>query len=73
METNIAYLLMLATLGFFGYVGFQATNVKELDSDEFLSARGSQDRLRIGLSLFASGMGIWVLFGPSEVGYYGGF
>ena len=73
METNIAYFLMLATLGFFGYVGFQATNVKELDSDEFLSARGSQDRLRIGLSLFASGMGIWVLFGPSEVGYYGGF
>jgi Na+/proline symporter len=73
METNIAYLLMLSTLGFFGYVGFQATKVKELDSDEFLSARGSQDRLRIGLSLFASGMGIWVLFGPSEVGYYGGF
>ena len=27
----------------------------------------------IGLSLFASGMGIWILFGPSEVGYYGGF
>ena len=27
----------------------------------------------IGLSLFASGMGIWLLFGPSEVGYYGGF
>ncbi len=73
METNIAYLLILATLGFFGYVGFQAASVKELDSDEFLSARGSQDRLRIGLSLFASGMGIWVLFGPSEVGYYGGF
>jgi len=73
METNIAYLLMLSTLGFFGYVGFQATSVKELDSDEFLSARGSQDRLRIGLSLFASGMGIWVLFGHSEVGYYGGF
>ena len=27
----------------------------------------------IGLSLFASGMGVWILFGPSEVGYYGGF
>jgi len=27
----------------------------------------------IGLSLFASGMGIWILFSPSEVGYYGGF
>lgn len=73
MDTNIAYGLMLATLGFFGYVGFQAATEKELDNDEFLSARGSQDWLRIGLSLFASGMGIWILFGPSEVGYYGGF
>jgi len=69
----IAYGLMLATLGFFGYIGYQATNEKEVNVDEYLSARGSQDWLRIGLSLFASGMGIWILFGPSEVGYYGGF
>ena len=39
----------------------------------FLSARNSQNWVMIGLSLFASGMGIWLLFGPSEVGYYGGF
>lgn len=73
MDTNIAYGLMLATLGFFGYIGYQAATEKELDADEYLSARGSQDWLRIGLSLFASGMGIWILFGPSEVGYWGGF
>jgi len=73
METNIAYGLMLATLGFFGYVGDQAATEKELETDEYLSARGSQNWLRIGLSLFASGMGLWLLFGPSEVGYYGGF
>ena len=73
MDTNIAYGLMIATLGVFGYIGYQASNAKELEADEYLSARGSQDWLRIGLSLFASGMGIWILFGPSEVGYYGGF
>ena len=73
MDTNIAYGLMLATLGFFGYVGYQAATEKELDSDAYLSARGTQGWLRIGLSLFASGMGIWILFGPSEVGYWGGF
>ena len=73
MDTNIAYGLMIATLGFFGYVGYQAATEKELDTDEYLSARGSQSWLRIGLSLFASGMGLWLLFGPSEVGYYGGF
>ena len=73
MDTNIAYGLMIATLGVFGYIGYQASNAKELEADEYLSARGSQNWLRIGLSLFASGMGIWILFGPSEVGYYGGF
>ncbi len=73
MDTNIAYVLMLATLGFFGYIGYQAATEKELEADEYLSARGTQNWLRIGLSLFASGMGIWILFGPSENGYYGGF
>ena len=73
MDTNIAYGLMIATLGIFGYIGYQASNDKEIGADEYLSARGSQDWLRIGLSLFASGMGIWILFGPSEVGYWGGF
>tara|TARA_Y100000766_G_scaffold127533_1_gene109595 strand:- start:43 stop:1473 length:1431 start_codon:yes stop_codon:yes gene_type:complete len=64
---------MIATLGFFGYIGFQAVRDREIEQDEYLSARGSQNWFRIGLSLFASGMGIWILFGPSEVGYYGGF
>ena len=73
MDTNIAYILMLATLGIFGYIGYQASISREVGADEYLSARGSQDWLRIGLSLFASGMGIWILFAPSEVGYYGGF
>ena len=65
----LAYGLMIGTLGFFGYVGYQAATKNELDQDTYLSARGTQNWLRIGLSLFASGMGIWILFGPSEVGY----
>jgi Na+/proline symporter len=73
MDTNIAYGLMIATLGIFGYIGYQASTAREIDADEYLSARGSQDWRRIGLSLFASGMGVWVLLTPSEVAYYGGF
>ncbi len=73
METAISYILMLGTLAFFGYVGYQAAKDKDLDNDTYLSARGTQGWLKIGLSLFASGMGIWILFSPSEVGYYGGF
>ena len=73
MDEAASYVLLLGTLAFFGYVGYTAAAEREMDSDTYLSARGSQSRVRIGLSLFASGMGVWILFGPSEVGYYGGF
>jgi len=71
--SSIAYVLLFTTLVFFAWLGYRESVGKELDNDEFLSARGSQNWIMIGLSLFASGMGVWILFGPSEVGYYGGF
>jgi len=73
MDTTISYTLLLGTLAFFGYVGYNATVGRDVDEDMFLSARGTQNWQRIGLSLFASGMGAWVLLTPSEVAYYGGF
>jgi len=72
METNIAYVLTACILAAFGYIGLQASN-RETDDDSYLSSRGTQDWRGIGLSLFASGMGVWILLGPSEVAYYGGF
>ena len=73
ISSGIAYLLLFLTLLFFGWLGLKSSGGKHLDNDDFLSARGSQNWIMIGLSLFASGMGIWILFTPSEVGYYGGF
>jgi Na+/proline symporter len=73
MDTTVAYLLLIVTLGAFGYVGFSSSGRADLDPDAYLSARGTQSWNRIGLSLFASGMGAWVLLTPSEVAYYGGF
>ncbi len=73
ISSGIAYLLLFLTLLFFGWLGLKSSGGKCLDNDDFLSARGSQNWIMIGLSLFASGMGIWILFTPSEVGYYGGF
>ena len=72
METNIAYVLTACILAAFGYIGLQASN-RETDDDSYLSSRGTQDWRGIGLSLFASGMGVWILLLPSEVAYYGGF
>ena len=73
MNIEIAYILMIITLGLFGYIGYKAASKREINNDEYLSARGTQNSMSITLSLFASGMGIWILLGPSEVGYYGGF
>ncbi len=73
ISTFLGYFLIFGSLAFFAWLGSRESGNKLLDADEYLSARGSQNWLMIGLSLFASGMGIWLLFGPSEVGYYGGF
>ena len=73
ISSTLGYILILASLAFFAWLGYQESQKIKLDNDSFLSARNSQNWIMIGLSLFASGMGIWILFGPSEVGYYGGF
>ena len=69
ISLGLGYALLVFSLLFFAWLGSRETGNKVLDADEYLSARGSQNWLMIGLSLFASGMGIWILFGPSEVGY----
>ena len=71
MNSILAYGLLCFTLGIFAYIGFQKESGD--GEEQYLSARNSKNSLQIGLSLFASGVGIWVLFGPSEVGYWGGF
>ena len=73
MDLEAAYFLIVCTLAFFGYVGFKSSSNEEVGEDAYLSARGTQSWTQIGLSLFASGMGVWVLLGPSEVAYFGGF
>ena len=73
ISTTIGFYLLFFTLSFFLWLAVKESSGEKVDNDNFLSARSSQNWILIGLSLFASGMGIWVLFGPSEVGYYGGF
>lgn len=40
--------------------------------DEYLTARGSQSSLTLGLSFLASGLGGWILFVPPEIGAFVG-
>ena len=48
MDTLLSYVLLLGTLAFFGYVGYTAAADRKMDSDAYLSARGSQSWQRIG-------------------------
>ena len=73
ISLSFAFFLLVISLAFFAWLGYKESLDTTLDTDSFLSARNSQNWVMIGLSLFASGMGIWILFGPSEAGYYGGF
>jgi len=72
ISLGLGYTLLVVSLLFFAWLGSRESGNKVIDTDEFLSARGSQNWIMIGLSLFASGMGIWILFGPSSAATWGG-
>ena len=55
ISSSIAYVLILATLGFFAWLGLKESKDLKLDNDSFLSARGSQNWLMIGLNIWQSG------------------
>ena len=67
ISSSLAYFLLLGSLAFFAWLGYKESLKIEIDQDSFQSARNSQNWIMIGLSLFASGIGIWILFGPSSV------
>ncbi|HVL80682.1 MAG TPA: sodium:solute symporter [Actinomycetota bacterium] len=59
-----------AALALFAWVGVRG-RVRE-DLDDYLTARGSQPAVPLGLSFLASGLGAWILFAPPEVGAFVG-
>jgi Na+/proline symporter len=62
----VAVPVLVIVLGLFTLVGLRAEGSDDLDS--FVAARGTQTGAALGWSLFASGLGAWVLFAPAEVG-----
>lgn len=62
---------LAASLVFFIWVALRdGTSVDSLD--DYLTARGSQGALTLGLSFLASGLGGWILFVPPEIGAFVG-
>ncbi|KAJ1568026.1 hypothetical protein HK405_003867 [Cladochytrium tenue] len=69
IETSITQGLFYATLGFFFLVGIFAGRRGVIDMDDFLTARGTQHWVGLGLNLFAAGLGVWTVFTLPQVGY----
>ncbi len=65
---NIDYLLILIVLLSFLFL---ATRTSVSSNKEFFVLSKSQKMVTLSLSFFASGMGIWILTSPAEVGWYG--
>lgn len=65
--------LTLGALAAFGGVAVAAVRRSPAATrDHYLTARGSQGALALGLSFFASALGAWILFSPPEVGTFAG-
>ncbi len=60
---------LAAALAFFIWVALRDRSRVE-NLDDYLTARGSQGALTLGLSFLASGLGGWVLFVPPEIGAF---
>lgn len=72
MTQTVGLATVFATLVLFGWVGWRGGRETVLSRDEYLAARGSQTGLRLALSFLASGLGVWILFTPPEVGTFAG-
>lgn len=70
MTSATAVAVLLAVLGLFAVIG--VTTRLRPNPDDYLAARSSQRARPLALSLYASGMGVWILFTPPIVAAFTG-
>lgn len=64
-------LVLLVALGFAG-AGVVYSRGRSITLEDYITARGSVGSLTAAVTLVASGMGAWILFGPAEAATWGG-
>ncbi|MCY4085781.1 MAG: sodium:solute symporter [Actinomycetia bacterium] len=73
LSGTAGWLLTVGALVVFGWIGIRAgSRLRRSDDDNYLTARGTQGTVALGLNFFASVLGAWILFAPPEVGTFGG-
>ncbi len=71
MSASTTVAALVATLAVFGVIG-TTSRARPTSRDDYLVARSSQGTLPLALSLYASGMGVWILFTPPIVAAFTG-
>ena len=71
MSATTAVAALLAALALFAVLG-TTSGARATSRDDYLSARASQRTIPLTLSLYASGMGVWILFTPPIVAAFTG-
>lgn len=71
MSATTAIAALLTSLALFAVVG-ATSPARPTSRDDYLAARSSQGTLPLALSLYASGMGVWILFTPPIVAAFTG-
>jgi solute:Na+ symporter, SSS family len=71
VTATAAVAALVATLALFALIGV-ARRGRAADRDGYLAARSTQPGRPLALSLYASGMGVWVLFTPPIVAAFTG-
>ena len=67
MNANVVYLIVVLILA---WIYFQTRSLKSNENEYFVLNK-SEGVLRLSLSFYASGMGLWILTSPAEVAWYG--
>ncbi|CAN5810566.1 hypothetical protein BH23ACT11_BH23ACT11_01450 [soil metagenome] len=63
--------VFLASMGFAG-AGIAYSRGRSITLEDYITARGSVGAAMAAVTLVASGMGAWILFGPAEAATWGG-
>ncbi|MDQ4105689.1 MAG: sodium:solute symporter, partial [Actinomycetota bacterium] len=72
MSSWIAILLVALVSVGLAAAGIAYARGRSLTLEDYITARGSVGALMAAVTLVASGMGAWVLFGPAEAATWGG-
>src|SRR3989338_4160721 len=73
MNQNTGLLLFITTALFFAILGIYYARRSKLSVEKYITSRNSLSIMGGAATIFATGMGAWILFSPAEAAITAGF